>query len=185
MTPLLSKKQKVIYAVGAVVLCCHEIEKQLKFLTSFTRKDANNSNWNSIFARHQRLSNVSLGVVAGQFLESASGDAEKLKAYVKEVIDQRNTLVHHFSETYGEPLSAGRHEDVLVAIQRQHRRALDLLRALQETSISLAEALRDTTFLNTEEYEEFAALCKTAREQLDVNISFEPNPFHESSESRQ
>ncbi len=173
MTVTLSPDQRIIYAVGTIVLCCQEIECHFKFIVPFI--DSNDPSLTSILARHQYLTKKTFGEVAGRFIDRTTGDTESLRLHVKHVVSERNDLIHHFSDVYRELLSAHLYDDVLDALKRQHQRALNLLRMLQEISLGLIEALRDTTFRDTEQYDDLAAVCDKIKRRLQANHSIWPS----------
>jgi hypothetical protein len=160
----LAPSQKILCAVGAIVLTCQEIERHLKFLVPFMNADDPTAA--SVLARHAKLARRSLGKVAGQFVGAMSGDIEALESHVKQVVSERNELVHHFQERYGDTLARAGHDELLEALRAQHSRALLLLRALREMALAVAETMRDSVFAGTPEEGEIAKLCEGARASL-------------------
>ena len=159
----LAPSQRILCAVGAIVLTCQEIERHMKFLIPFTNAD--DPTLASILARHAKLARRSLGEVAGQFVGAMSGDLEALESYVRQVVFERNELVHHFHERHGDTFSRDAHE-LLESLRTQHSRALLLLRLLREMALAVAETMRDSVFAGTPEHDEIVQLCEGARASL-------------------
>lgn len=163
----LTAHEKVIYVVGQIVLCCQEIETHIKFLLPFT--DSEDASLSAIQARRGKLENRPLGVVAEQFVAALTGDIEAVREQVHRVVKKRNGLVHQYMQTYGERIRAGQYQDILSTLRLQHEEALGLLGMLREMTLHLAEAMRDTTFVGTDEHAELVALCTQARAQMIGN----------------
>jgi hypothetical protein len=85
---------------------------------------------------------------------------------VRQIVEERNEIVHHFQDRFGDLIQKGGYEEVLGALRGHHGRALDLLRVLREMSLALAEAMRDGMFAGTPEQGEIALLCEQARASL-------------------
>jgi hypothetical protein len=164
MAASLAPDQRIVYAVGLIVLASQEIERNLKFQLPFMNSD--DPAFASIFARQAKLAKKSLGDLAGQFVASASSDGGTLESFMKGIVEERNQIVHHFQERFGDLLEQGRFEEVLESLRDHHARAMELVRVLREMSLAIAEAMRDTTFAGTPEYGEFAAICEKARASL-------------------
>ncbi|PTR32871.1 hypothetical protein C8J98_10480 [Luteibacter sp. OK325] len=161
---ILDPNQRVVYAVGAIVLCSQEIERLFKFVAPFMRE--HDGALGTILKEHQALAKKTLGVVAGQFVEAMSGETELFKQYIQELVTERNKIVHHFGENYGALLAAEKHAEVMAGLRKQHERSLSLLRLLQELALAIAVALRDTIYWNTAEEADFAAVCESFRDSL-------------------
>ena len=164
MKTALEPGQKIIYAVGVIVLTSQDVERHLKFLVPFMNSD--DPATTSILARHAKLGKRSLGDVSGQFVGAMSGDVEALECLVRQIVEERNEIVHHFQDRFGDLIQKGGYEEVLDALRGHHGRALDLLRVLREMSLALAEAMRDGMFAGTPEQGEIALLCEKARASL-------------------
>jgi len=160
----LEPKRRIIYAVGISVLTSQEIERHLKFLIPFVSSD--NPALDSIVAVHAKLAKKSLGEVAGQFADAGSGDVEAFKSYVKQIVGERNEIVHHFQDRFGGLLAEAKYQEVLGALHSHHQRALQLLHVLREFALVIAETMRDSIFASTPEYAEIAKLCEGARASL-------------------
>ena len=160
----LSPEQKIVYAVGGLVLCFQEIERHFKFLVPLF--DGDRQTWSSVLAKHQNLSREPLGRVVGLFLAATTGDRDELQGFLKRLVDQRNEVVHHFSEKFGHQIAEGDYRAVADELKTLHERATDLLKTLRELAILAVESMRDTVFLRTESYDEIAALCEGARKNL-------------------
>jgi len=157
----LQPAEKVAFAVGAIVLRCQEIERLLKFVVPFT--SGGSPTWPEIFARLDDLARNTLGEIAGKFVDTTSGDVEAFKVYVKELVNRRNDVVHHFGTKYGARLAAGRHGEVLAELRQLYRDTAALLQALREMTADIMEATRDTLYVGTDDYEGFAAMCSDMR----------------------
>lgn len=170
----LSPDQNIVYVIGALTLCYQDIERAFKLFIPFLNSD--DPEWTSVFARGKAISKETLGGLSGQFVKAASGDTEELRKFMTDLVSRRNALVHHFPESYGDMIRAGRHEAALSKLRQQHQDALHLRRALFEVCVGLFEGIRDTTFRGTAEYDEMAALCLQARRSLAAGDDLESAP---------
>lgn len=164
MKDKLSPDQRIIYAVGAIALCCHEIEQHFKHIVPFA--NSGDPSLSAALKRREKLSKKPLGEVAEMFMKASSESSESFRLLVKDVIDKRNSVIHHFYETHGSRLNEGLHEEVISDLKSQHSEAVTLLKMLRELSLALVEVMRDTTFRNTEHYKELADACAKARAHL-------------------
>lgn len=78
----------------------------------------------------------------------------------KQVVEDRNNLVHHFHSTFGPLLATDEgHEEVLKTLDRQ----LESIRALEKLvhglMAGILRALRDIESPGSDGYKEFASLC--------------------------
>jgi hypothetical protein len=136
----LTLQQRLGCAVGLYVLQCEELEQLLKGLTPFM--DSSDASVAGILARSAALKKKTLGIVARQFLNGVSGDAGDFKRYLAKIIEERNEVVHHFSERFGPLLAAGRQEEIFSDLKRRHREAAALSQALREMASQLGELLQ-------------------------------------------
>ena len=159
--------QKIVYAVGLFVLCSQEIERQFKFILPFTNND--DPSWEGILARHNKLSKRTLGEVAGQFVETATGTVEILKQQIQCAVDNRNRIVHHFNDTYGPLLSQNKHDEILAMLKQQHEEAIILLNMLRAITLAIVQSLRDTVYRDCVHRDEIAAICSQLEGSLGAN----------------
>jgi hypothetical protein len=167
----LDPNQRVIYAVGAFVLCTQELERFLKFIVPFTSSDA--ADLSSVTGRHLALSRKTLGFIAGKFSEAMTDGTVEMQAHIKQIVDERNQVVHHFAEHFKDTLSRGAHDEVLDSLRGRHERALHLLQTLRMLALELMKTLRDSVYRGTEEYADFADLCESLRTSV-VNMAMDP-----------
>jgi len=161
----LQPSEKVTFAVGAIVLRYQEIERLFKFVVPFA--SGGSPTWPEIKGRLDDLARKTLGEVAGKFVESTSGDVEAFKAYVKNLVEERNVVVHHFGEKYGARIAEGRHDDVLAELRQLYRDTAALLQVLREMTAVIMEIMRDTLYVGTNDYAGFAAKCSDMRATVE------------------
>ena len=162
----LQPNEKVAFAVGAIVLRCHEIERLFKFIVPHI--DGKAPAWSSRAQRIDKLARKPLGDVADRFVDATTGDTDALRTYVQTFVDKRNGVVHHFGDLYGQRWAAGQHDEVLADLRNLHKDATALLHMLREVLIVIAETTRDTIFVGTNDYEGFAAICSDLRAAIDA-----------------
>lgn len=154
--------------IGAIVLSTQASERYLKLILPFT--DTRDPSVGAALARHEKLKRRTLGELVGKFVDTATSKSEHFQQDLAKLVDDRNMVVHHFSETFGEQLRAGDAAIVIssLRIMRANARSFELV--IERTALGLVEGLRDTTFRGTSEFEDFAALCSEFRERIGANI---------------
>jgi hypothetical protein len=157
MTP----DQQIACAIGICVLQSQELERLFKLIVPMTSSD--DPSVAAILRRGAAISKKTLGAVAGDFVKAFSGDVAALKEQVAKVVSERNEVVHHFSERFGALLAANQHEEVLHELRQRQERASILFGTLRQIALAITEALRDTTYAGTNEYEGIAELCASLR----------------------
>ncbi|RYG98482.1 MAG: hypothetical protein EON58_07015 [Alphaproteobacteria bacterium] len=138
MTDQLSLGSKLAHNIGLIVLASQELERHLKVLVAAS--DASGAR--SGIDLHKRLERRGLGDVVTRFLSVATiteGDALDLEDYFSGLLDRRNKVVHHFIETYGEDLEAGRHENVLLNLATLYDELRKSAGTLKDINLSLLE----------------------------------------------
>ena len=158
--------ENITLAVGKIVFCCQQVERHFKFILPFANAD--DPNLSSIIARHQKLTKKPMGELAGQFILAASGDTTDLEAFVKSIVDKRNTVVHHFFDVHGENISKGQFDTVLADLSALHEEALSLLKMLQGVSLAIFELMRESKIGDIEHQNEFTQLCEQARANFAI-----------------
>jgi hypothetical protein len=137
----LTLQQKLGCAVGLYILQCQELERLLKGIVPLMSNE--DPSVTGLMDRARALKKQSLGLVAGKFMERASGDIEDFKGYVGKIVDDRNEVVHHFSERLGPLLESGMHDELFAELRRQHTAAAAFSRALRELASAIQAALCD------------------------------------------
>ena len=110
---------KLAHNIGLIVLESQELERHLKFVVAATDPSGDRS----VIELHQKLERRSLGDVVKRFLGNVTvteGSVADLEAYFLSLLDRRNKVVHHFFETYGLDLEAGRGSEVLASLAALH-----------------------------------------------------------------
>ena len=114
MTEQLSIGHKLAHNIGLIVLASQELEKNLKLVVAASGDEAS-----SLTDRLRKLERRALGEVVARFLGNVTvteGSLADLETYFSRLLDRRNKVVHHFFETYGADLEAGRHKEVLASL---------------------------------------------------------------------
>lgn len=157
----LSPGQRIACAIGVFVLQSQEMEHLFKFLVAMTGTDDPSLSAKLSFAA--AIEKRSLGKISGLLVDGFAGDTEPLKAHIKRIVDERNEVVHHFSKRFGSLMAEGRHDAILQELKNRRERAEELVLIFRELALEILETLRDTTYVDTDEYQEFATLCAKLR----------------------
>lgn len=131
MAEQLSIGSKLAHNVGLIVLASQELEKNLKIVAVASGQ----SSKDPIMKLIQKLERRSLGNVVEQFLKNVTpdqGGMQEFKIYFSRILDKRNKVVHHFFETYGEDLNAGRHKEVLAGLAEIYLELQDLAHSFRD-----------------------------------------------------
>jgi hypothetical protein len=161
--------QRIIASVGAFVLQTQKIEHLFKFLLPMMNSD--DPSLGAILKRQASLSKKTLGTLAEQFVNASTGKTDALEAYVRQLVDDRNEVVHHFTERFGALIGTEKYDDVLTQLRDRRERASALGRVLRASAFAVTEALRHGAFSGTEKYEEMADLCRQLRASLDSKVA--------------
>jgi hypothetical protein len=154
-------KAQLLELIGAIVLSTQDAEKYLKAIIPFT--DSQDPSIRGALSRHEKLKKRTLGDLVGKFMGTATSENAELEKHLAHLVDQRNKIVHHFSETYGEQLRAGESQLVIDSLRLLLVNIEAFRSTLEQMAILLFEAIRDTTFLGTPEYKDMDDLCATFR----------------------
>lgn len=157
----LSPGHRIACAIGVFVLQSQEMEHLFKFLIAMMGGgDPSLSAKLSVAAAIEKRS---LGQLLDPLVDRFTGDIEPLKTHIKRVVDERNEVVHHFSKRFGPLMAEGRYEAILQELKNRRERAEELVFIFRELALEILETLRDTTYVDTDEYQEFATLCAKLR----------------------
>src|SRR5688572_15557970 len=162
----------LVELVGAIVLATQDVEHWLKAILPFI-DDGTDPSLRSALQRHERLKLQSFGNLKNKFLDESDSNAAFV-AHLDSLVSRRNAIAHHYVETYGQAIAAGRHYDVARELRVLLRDIDEFGRLLQLSALAIFEAMRDTTFAGTDEYEEFARTCAQFRELAGRPSRWEP-----------
>lgn len=129
--------EKLAYNIGLIVLESQELERQLKFIVAVSSE----STAKSANERHENLRSRPLGEVVKQLIGNTtctSGSIDELEAFFRSLLDRRNKVVHHFSETYGDDLKAGRHSEILASLAQICIDLRQVARSFRSVNLDLA-----------------------------------------------
>jgi len=157
----LNPNQRIYVAVGAYVVLCQELEHLLKHLIAMTNAD--DPSITGILKRHAAQEKHSLGMTAGAFVKVSQGETEGLREHLRQIVTERNDIVHKLGEHYGSLIAEGKHEEVLAQLKDKFERALNFTKMLRGAALAILEAFRDGPFRNTDEYSQMAGLCESYR----------------------
>ncbi|MGN2245659.1 hypothetical protein ACFWZ3_03090 [Frateuria sp. GZRR35] len=152
--------------VGATVLVCQEAERYLKALLPFM--DSTLPSLAEALDRLGKLKRHPFGPLTEQFMDRSLSISDGIREQLAGLVNKRNNIVHHFTETYGAELRAGKHQQVLADLRTTFANLATLRNALAEAVAFLLEAIRDTVFTNTPEYEQMRELCASFRQALET-----------------
>jgi hypothetical protein len=133
-------ESKLAHNVGLVVLSSQHLERHLKVLAACG--DSNLSG--PVSERYRRLFRRPMGEVVSIFLDSVTateGSVPAMEAYLRSLLDRRNKVVHHFYETYGCELEAGRRDEVLSNLGQLVKELRAVAKALEGANRALMERL--------------------------------------------
>jgi len=130
---------KLAHNIGLIVLASQDLERHLKLIVAASGPPE----LGTLIDRHRKLERRALGEVVARFLGNVTvteGSASDLEGYFSLLLDRRNKVVHHFFETYGGDLSAGRHKEVLASLAA----LCGELREVAKSFKSINEAMLDS-----------------------------------------
>ncbi len=136
----------------------------LPFISSL--QSAQPSSLGTAFDKLKKLEKRTLGELAGKFVDSSTSDTLDFAEHMASLVATRNRVVHHFNETYGVQLSSGAHQEVVASLEALLSDLKGFRTMLEQLALTVLEALRDVTFRNTPEYEQFAAVCASFRRRV-------------------
>ena len=140
MTDQLPFATKLAHNIGLIVLVSQELERHLKVVVAAIEHSATKS----VVQRHQKLERRPLGEVVKRFLENVTvteGSLTDLESYFKLLLDRRNKVVHHFFETYGKEVEAGKHTDVLADLAALYKELRVVAASFRSVNEAFLESL--------------------------------------------
>ncbi len=156
-----TSNSKLLELIGAIILSTQEAEKYLKVIIPFT--DAQDSSIRAALLRYEKIKKRTFGELVGKLVDSATSKSDGFEQHLAQLVYHRNQIVHHFGETYGGQLRSGQAQQVIDSL-RSLRASIDVFRkALAQLALHLYEAMRDTTFYGTPEYDDMKNLCALLR----------------------
>jgi len=158
------RQSEVLELIGAIVLSTQDVEGYMKVLLPFL--NSNDPNLRAALSRHEKLKKRTFGELVGNFVESTSSDSRNYAHHLATLVDQRNRIVHHFNETYGQKLRSGAAQDVVAALRTQLTNVNALRDGLAQMALHFLEAMRDTVFQDTPEHQDMVKLCAAFRRQV-------------------
>lgn len=159
-----SQSEKILRLIGAIVLVSQEAERCLKVAIPFFASD--DPSLSAALRRAERLKRRPLGDLTGHLVAASTSDTPDFGEQLSQIVSARNQVVHHFDETYGGLIGAGRHAEVIVALE-QVLGDLKAYRSMaQQIALHVLEGLRDVTFLHTPERAEIESLCASFKARI-------------------
>jgi hypothetical protein len=110
------QSEKILRLIGAIVLVSQEAERCLKVSIPFFA--SGDPSLGSALRRAEKLKRRSLGELTGHFVAASTSDTPDFGDQFEEIVLSRNQVVHHFEETYGSLIAAGRHAEVIIALEQ-------------------------------------------------------------------
>ncbi|MBE9036993.1 OST-HTH/LOTUS domain-containing protein [aff. Roholtiella sp. LEGE 12411] len=92
---------EVLRKIGRNILMFQQIEKGLKLLLPFIHSDASAKGIDSFWKYREAAKLKTLGNLINAFIESADYDTDYFVERLREIVAERNKLVHHFGESEG------------------------------------------------------------------------------------
>lgn len=155
---------QVLELIGAIVLSTQDAERYLKVILPFCK--AEDPSITGALVRHDKLQRRPLGELVGKFVDSFTVESPEFERHLADLVERRNQIVHHFTETYGEQMRSGKSKQVIESLRVLLGNVNGFRNALQQTALHLFEAIRDTSFINTPEYEDMNDACASLRRQI-------------------
>ncbi len=148
---------KIFRLVGTIVLESQRVERNLKLILPFV--DSGAIGLGESLQKLRKQEKHSLGKLVGNFVDSSTSDSLDFAQYMARLVSTRNQVVHHFHENFGAQLESGAQQEVLTALEQALLDLKNFGNLIEKIVLSVLEALRDTTYAETPEYEQFAAVC--------------------------
>ena len=146
--------------VGRNVLRVQELERALKVLLPLVDLKGKSHCLDGLSDRSAQVAMNTLGQLIDSFRKSTTVDPE-FDLHLKQIVDDRNNLVHHFHTTFGTRISTIEGcAQVKDKLDAQFEAITRLERAVNSLFLTIVHSLRDTTFQGTPEYADFSALCE-------------------------
>ena len=137
MTEFLTPKQRIVQAIGFIVLSSQELERSLRLLGAF----AGGGDWIEKHERLQNLTKQTLGKNVKHLLSHASGDVNAFSAFVYQVVHKRNAIVHHYFDTFADELAKEDHRAIADALESQLEEMQTVSDAFKRSLGELAAAI--------------------------------------------
>lgn len=137
MTEILTPEQRVVQAIGNIVLCSQELERSLRLLGAF----AGGGDWIEKHERLQGLTKQTLGKNLKHLMSQASGDVDAFSAYVYDVVHKRNAVVHHYFDTFLDEIATGNHRAIAQVLESQLEEMQSVSNAFKRSIADLAAAI--------------------------------------------
>lgn len=155
---------KLLELIGAIVLSTQDAERYLKIVLPFT--DSQDPSISGALSRHKKIKKRTFGDLVGKLVDASTPESVGLEQHLAHLVDRRNQIVHHFGETFGEQVRSG-HSQQVVESMRALLTDVDAFRnGLEEMALQLFEALRDSTFAGTPEYQKMDDFCASFRRRV-------------------
>lgn len=141
MTDQMPLGSKLAHNIGLIVLASQDLEANLKLVVAASESTEKGS----LIDRHKKLERRALGEVVARFLGNVTvteGSASDLEGYFSRLLDRRNKVVHHFNETYGEDIRAGRHKDVLANLAQLYGELREVAGSFKSVNQAMLETLQ-------------------------------------------
>lgn len=158
------RRSEVLELIGAIVLSTQDVERYMKLLLPFL--NSKDPSLSVALARHDKLRKRKFGELIRNFVDSTTSDSRNYAQHLDSLVDQRNRIVHHFNETYGQKLRSGEAKDVIAALRAQLTNVDAFRDGLAQMALHLLEAMRDTVFQDTPEHQDIARLCAALRRHV-------------------
>ena len=153
-----------ILRLGAIVLTCQDVERNLKITLPFVTSE--DPSLGAALMRLEKLGKRTLGELAGKLMDSSSSDPPNFSQHVECLVNRRNQVLHHFNEAYGSQMCTGSQSDVIASVRTLLADLTEFRSLAEKLARFVLEGLRDVTFLNTPEYEQMASLRASFRQRV-------------------
>lgn len=92
---------EVLRKIGRNILIFQQIEKSLKVLLPFIHSDGSAKDVDSFWRYREAVKSKTLGNLINAFIQSAHYNTDYFVERLREMVAERNKLVHHFGESEG------------------------------------------------------------------------------------
>jgi hypothetical protein len=156
------------HLVGQIILETQEAERLFKVILPFIGRQDDPSLGGAL-QRARRLTRTSFGELAKKF--AAAGESnDDFATHLQTLVDERNRVVHHFAETYGPLIAAGRNAEVSTRLRTLLANVRALHQSLAGVALVLLETMLEGPFSGTDEYRELSGLCADLRARVEPQV---------------
>lgn len=156
---------EVLRKIGRNILMFQQIEKGLKVLLPFIDSDASTKGIDTFWRYRETAKSKTLGNLINAFIKSADYNPDYFADKLREMVAERNKLVHHFGESEGLNILSNEEgcRTCITYLESQYQEAISFHKGITLFLFSVLVFLR-------ENYAESNPSIEILYQQLKVNI---------------